>query len=353
MQVLQLTDLRLRRAAAPRPGRGHAAVSRPADRRHRFFRDPEAFEALAGIIPRLFEGKGPDDTVRVWVPGCATGEEVYSIAILLREHMDKLGVPPKVQVFGTDIDDAALAVARAARYPAGSFAGVSPERLQRFFREDGGVYELRRRCATCASSRRTASSATRRSPARSGQLPQPADLLRRRPPVQGHAGVPLCAAPGRLPVSGCLRERVAAHGPVRGRRQAAPAVPAPRPSVTQPQLPLLLAGSRALPSRRTHRAGDPGSRRRPAAQIESRVLERFGPAHVVVNRDGDVLLYSPRTGRYLEQPPGQPSRQLLAMARKGLRLELRGALQEAARRGGWCRASGSPSRARTASSWWT
>jgi two-component system CheB/CheR fusion protein len=102
-----------------------------------FFRDPEAFELLEKtIIPALFEGKGASDTVRIWVPGCATGEEVYSIAILLREHLDTLRVSPKVQVFATDIDEHALVVARTGRYPEPLLENVSQVRLKRFFLGD-------------------------------------------------------------------------------------------------------------------------------------------------------------------------------------------------------------------------
>jgi two-component system CheB/CheR fusion protein len=70
-----------------------------------FFRDPETFEALAGVVPALFEGKRSGDTVRVWVVGCATGEEVYSIAMVLAEHAATLSVPPGIQMFATDIDE--------------------------------------------------------------------------------------------------------------------------------------------------------------------------------------------------------------------------------------------------------
>jgi two-component system, chemotaxis family, CheB/CheR fusion protein len=296
-----------------------------------FFRDPEAFEALAGIVPRLFEGKEASDTVRVWVPGCATGEEVFSIAILLREHMDKLGVPPKVQVFGTDIDDAALAVARAARYPSGAFAGVSPERLQRFFREEGGVYQLIREVrdlcifSTHSVVRDPPFSRVDLVSCRNLLIYFDGDLQSKVLPVFHYAlrpgGYLFLGASENVSQNTDLFAAVDKQHRLYQRRDH---------TVMQPQLPLLLAGSRALPSRRTHRAGDLGSGAALQRMIESRVLERFGPAHVVVNRDGDVLFYSPRTGRYLEQPPGQPSRQLLAMARKGLRLELRGALQEAA-----------------------
>ena len=85
-----------------------------------FFRDADAFDALATqVIPRLFEGRGASDAVRVWVPGCATGEEVFSIAMLLREHMDTMRNVPRVTIFATDIDEPTLAVARAGRYPEG------------------------------------------------------------------------------------------------------------------------------------------------------------------------------------------------------------------------------------------
>jgi two-component system CheB/CheR fusion protein len=84
-----------------------------------FFRDPDAFAALEReVIAHLFEGKGPDDAVRVWVPGCATGDEAYSIAILLRDYASTSQGAPKLQVFASDIDEHALDIARIGRYPA-------------------------------------------------------------------------------------------------------------------------------------------------------------------------------------------------------------------------------------------
>ncbi len=106
-----------------------------------FFRDAEAFEALeAKAIPQLFKGKTADGAVRVWVPGCATGEEAYSLAILLREQLDRLKGAPKVQVFATDIDDAAIATARLGRYPATLLDGLSAQRRERFFWLAQGSY---------------------------------------------------------------------------------------------------------------------------------------------------------------------------------------------------------------------
>src|SRR5262249_9463356 len=108
-----------------------------------FFRDREAFDTLAEkVIPNLFTGKGAADTIRIWVPGCSTGEEVYSVAILLLEHMQGLKTRPSVQCFATDIDDAAIAGARAASYPIAMLREVGPERLDRYFTGDGSTYTL-------------------------------------------------------------------------------------------------------------------------------------------------------------------------------------------------------------------
>jgi two-component system CheB/CheR fusion protein len=110
-----------------------------------FFRDPEAFDELEStIIPKLFEDKEPDDQVRVWVPGCATGEEAYSIAMLLLEHARTLDDPPDIKVFASDIDEAALNVGRKARYPESITADVAKGRLRRHFNKDGPEYQLKK-----------------------------------------------------------------------------------------------------------------------------------------------------------------------------------------------------------------
>ncbi len=106
-----------------------------------FFRDQATFDTLRDkVVPLLFADKRADATVRVWVPGCATGEEAYSLAILLREHMEQIDGPPRVQIFATDIDEPAIATARAGRYPTGLLDGFSPERLERFFTRSHGGY---------------------------------------------------------------------------------------------------------------------------------------------------------------------------------------------------------------------
>jgi two-component system CheB/CheR fusion protein len=110
-----------------------------------FFRDPEVFKVLEEkTIPQLFAGKPAGGTIRVWSPGCASGEEAYSLAILLAERQESLKQNHKIQVFATDIDSQAIATARAGLYPAGIAADIPPERLARFFSadSDGGAYRI-------------------------------------------------------------------------------------------------------------------------------------------------------------------------------------------------------------------
>jgi two-component system CheB/CheR fusion protein len=102
-----------------------------------FFRNPDAFETLQKkVIPDIFIGKDPDSSIRIWVPGCATGEEAYSIGILLQEHMEILKQIFKIQIFATDIDRQAIEKARKGVYPPIISADVSSERLERFFLKD-------------------------------------------------------------------------------------------------------------------------------------------------------------------------------------------------------------------------
>ena len=110
-----------------------------------FFRDSQAFEALSRcLMSDVLADKSKDDAVRIWVPGCSSGEEVYSIAIILRECMDKLKKNFKVQIFGTDIDGDAIDMARAGLYPASIVADVTPERLKRFFVAEGGAFRIKK-----------------------------------------------------------------------------------------------------------------------------------------------------------------------------------------------------------------
>ncbi len=110
-----------------------------------FFRDPSAFEVLAEkAIGPIFERPLTEGPVRAWVVGCATGEEAYSLAMLLLEEAGKRDIQPQMQIFASDLDEGALATAREGRYPKAIEADVSEQRLRRFFVEDGAHYRVRK-----------------------------------------------------------------------------------------------------------------------------------------------------------------------------------------------------------------
>lgn len=108
-----------------------------------FFREPEAFKVLEReVIPRLLQAKDAEGPLRLWVPGCATGEEPYSIAMLLIEQLEAIQKTCGIQIFASDIDEQALEFARAGTYPKSIGADVSPERLRRFFTKVGEAYQV-------------------------------------------------------------------------------------------------------------------------------------------------------------------------------------------------------------------
>lgn len=109
-----------------------------------FFRDPEVFDALkADVLPQLFQARQSNEPIRVWVAGCATGEEAYTISMLLLEEASRHDLRPPIQIFGSDLDARSLAVAREGRYPAAIEADISEERLRRFFIREGDQYRVR------------------------------------------------------------------------------------------------------------------------------------------------------------------------------------------------------------------
>jgi two-component system CheB/CheR fusion protein len=108
-----------------------------------FFREPARFEALKTVVfPAIVENRGADDSVRIWVAGCSTGEEVYSLGITLLEFLDGRADAPRIAIYGTDINEKSLRKARAAVYSPRALSGVSPERLARFFTAAPGGYKI-------------------------------------------------------------------------------------------------------------------------------------------------------------------------------------------------------------------
>jgi two-component system, chemotaxis family, CheB/CheR fusion protein len=294
-----------------------------------FFRDAKAFEALEKLVmPRLLDGKGPADTIRIWVPGCATGEEVYSLAIMLRENIEQTRSRAKIQLFATDIDEPALAVARSGRYPDTLLQGVSKERLERFFTAEGTSYvitkSIRDMCVVSSHSvvRDPPFSRMDLISCRNLLIYLSSELQARVIPVFHYAlkpnGYLFLGTSENITQHGDLFTSVDKKNRIFQRREDGTALP---------HLPALFHHHGGAAGRGADAKAPTGMSFRQS--IEARVLERYMPAHVVVTRAGDVINFSVGTGKYLEPPPGRPSRALLPMARKDLRLPLRSALHEA------------------------
>ena len=296
----------------------------------KFFRDTATFDMLAQqVMPLLFEGRGADSTVRVWVSGCATGEEAYSLAILLIEHMETLAVAPRLQVFATDIDDAAVNLARAGRYPAALVRDVAPERLERFFALVDGQYVIAKRVRDLCTF--STHSVIRDPPFSRLNLISCRNLLIYLDTELQAQVIPAfhyALSPGGILLLGSS-ETVTRHEELFAPLDKAHRIFQRREVAT----PLPLQSGPRRTARRVPAAPSPPSSPGPGTpswfrRAQDRVLDGFAPPFVVVNGDGQVLQFSARTRQYLEQGAGTPTRDVLAMARHGLRPELRAALRQ-------------------------
>jgi two-component system CheB/CheR fusion protein len=289
-----------------------------------FFRDAPAFEALATeALPELVAARASGEPVRVWVPGCSTGEEAYSIAMLLMEQTDGTERNVGPQVFATDIDAEAIERARAGVYPDSISADVSPERLARFFVQDGGTYRVAKRVRDCLVFAKQ--DVTRDPPfsrvdlisCRNLLIYMDADLQLRLMPLFHYALNP----DGYLFLgsSETVGDADDMFAPVDRKWKLFQR----RGTITPKQR--LLTATMQLPGADIGRRVDrvqPPLRLRVRDLAEKTLLDKHVPACAVINAEGDVLYIHGRTGRYLEPPAGEPSGSIHKMAREGLRLEL-------------------------------
>jgi len=298
-----------------------------------FFRDPAAFTILEQqVIPQLFEGKSEHDEVRVWVPGCATGEEAYSLGVLLLEHAAQLGPKsPGVRIFASDIDGRALAIARKGRYPSVLLESVIDVRRDNFFVEDRRHFTVRKSLREIITF--SDHNALRDPPfsridlvsCRNLLIYLAAEFQDRVLPILHYA----------LRPNGFLFVGVA-EGGARHSALFAPISRAHRifrrmPSATSraPPVPLLANGISPSGPRQFETTWNHTSGKSVRAEIESHMLKVHTPSYVLINRQGDALFYSGGTGNFLEFAPGAPSKNLLSNARKELRLLLRRGLHDA------------------------
>lgn len=301
-----------------------------------FFRDPEAFAVLEQkIVPRLFEQRRPEaHMVRAWVAGCATGEEAYSIGVLLAEAAERSADPPIVQVFATDLDAHAITIAREGRYTDIEVADVPAERLRRFFTRDGVGYRVRRELRETVLF------------AHHNLLTDPPfshiDLiccrnvliyLKRGAQQRVLETFHFAMRPGAFlflgsseSIEGSRELYAVVDREARifeGRLGTATPDWIPREPIVSPAV---AAGRTAdlLTARRDDERVLP-------AQLHLKILEHYAPPSIVVSEEHQIVHVSQHAGRYLHVPGGEPSRSLLDLVRPELRGQLRAALFRAAR----------------------
>ena len=291
-----------------------------------FFREPAAWQSLQEQAVRtLLATRASHTPLRVWVPACATGEEAYSIAMVLLEEIAASGKRCPLQVFATDIDTAALETGRAGLYPEGIAAHVSAERLTRFFVKDGPRYrvtkELRQAVMFAPQSLLTDPPFSRLDVISCRNL-----FIYLEPEVQERL-IPLLHF--ALVAGGILflgsAEGIAAHADlfetIAAKHRIYRRVGVPRDgSLRRPTAaaPLALHG----PPRTPPREG------RLATMAQRLLLERYAPACVIIDRSAEILYFHGRTDDYLAQPSGPPTRDLTRLVRNGLRSTLRAAIRE-------------------------
>ena len=299
-----------------------------------FFRDPAAWEHLREqALPALIADRSPGRTLRAWVPGCSTGEEAYSLAIVFREALEH--IEPKglytLQIFATDLDRDAIEKARQGIYPENIGAGVSPQRLNRFFSKEEHHYRVRKEIREMMIF--APQNLIMDPPFTKLDILSCRNLLIYLAPEIQKKLVPLfhySLNPGGIlflgnaETIGSFTERfVPINSKSRIFRRAKSTSP-PEPRDFPPAFASITRGETDAPNV----SKLPVSLQTLADHL---VLQRYAPPAVLVNDKGDILYVSGRTGKYLEPAAGKANWNIFAMAREGLRLELAGAFRQALR----------------------
>lgn len=299
-----------------------------------FFRDGRAFQAIEQeVLPLLIKGKSHEHTLRIWVAGCATGEEAYSLAMLCAEKTQGVIDAPKIQIFATDIDEAAISVAREGKYNINDAADVAPERLRRFFTRDGDEYRIRREIREMVLF------------ARHNVLKDPPfsqlDLvtcrnmliyLNQTAQERAMETFHFALKPGAylwlgmsetVDGSSDLYVNVSRENHLYQSRQVSSrSYPVPE---TIPQFIPEKRNIAQPPAEIEVRSGS----RISFGDLHQQLLEQYAPPSIIVNEEYEILHLTERAGRFLQIAGGEPSKNLLKLIRPELRLELRTAFYQA------------------------
>lgn len=300
-----------------------------------FFRDKKAFELIeTEILPILLKNKTAENQLRIWVAGCATGEEAYSLAILCAERLAGVFDAPKIQIFATDIDDTAIAEAREGLYSINDLADVSPERLRRFFIKEADEYRIRREV------RETIMFANH------NFLKDPPfshldlvscrnvmiylnNVAQERTTETFHfalnpGGFLFLGSSESVDGATDLYASYNRENHIFQSRQATPrAYPIPEsvPTFRVDKLPSV-----------SHEQENKILERISYGDLHQQLLEQYAAPSLVVNEEYDIVHLSERSGKYLQIGGGEPSQNLLKLIKPELRLEMRSALYQATQR---------------------
>ena len=300
-----------------------------------FFRNPEAFEALkAKVFPRLLQDRSPQDPIRVWVLGCATGEEAYSLAIALTEYISDSGARVPLMVYATDLNNIGIERARSGLYPKSIANEISPERLRRFFVEvDGGYRVAKAIREVCIFARHNVLGDPPFSrmdliSCRNVMIYMEAGLQRKLLPLLHYALKPagaLFLGPSEtIGASRDLFELEESKAKIYSKKPVAPRL--------ERGFPLGPYNGGSVEAR-SESARYAARERVPDVQRDAErvLLARYLPAGLLINENHDILQFRGDTGRYLAPAPGKASLNVLKMAREGLLVSLRELLQRARR----------------------
>lgn len=297
----------------------------------KFFRDPEVYGAIQKrVIPQLFENRSPEFPVRVWIPGCSTGEEAYSLAILLIEYMNITGKDFKIQIFATDINDEALNFARSGVYPESFTHDISEERLQYFFDKKDNTYAFKRQFREMIIFANH--NLIKDPPFSRLDLVSCRNLLIYLDPVLQKKLLPLFHY--TLNQSGFLilgmSETVGEfthlfsiideNHKIFQRRGS--------PSASMKDFPAKLITNNTSELQKTVQFKD--SKEFSIGDVtKETLLESYAPSCVVIDEKFSIIYFQGQTNKYLEPPVGEANLNVLKMAKEDLRSELRIAIHKA------------------------
>jgi two-component system, chemotaxis family, CheB/CheR fusion protein len=297
-----------------------------------FFREPRTFDLLKSeIFPSILKNRAAEDAIRIWVPGCSTGEEVYSLAICLLEYLDRAPVHPQIQIFATDVNETVLEKARQGVYTASP--AISPERLQRFFTKVNGSHQInkaiRRMCVFAKQD------VTADPPFSRLDLIVCRNLLIYLGPALQKKLLPIfhyALKPTGFLVLGDF-ETIGEFDSIFKVANKRFKIYSRKPVVTASPLDFSTRyiAEPGQVDRQTVDREVAGTIPEPAIfrEADRILLTNYSPASVIVNGELEIIQFRGRTGAFLEPSPGKASLNILKMAREGMMTDLRNALDRA------------------------